>query len=227
MRRPDVHSVYAVLMRGFRRRRMRAFERSFAPSPATTVLDVGGSLYNWRLLDAPFPVTLVNVETPHDVGELPPHFTFVLGSGTRLEFDDGSFDVAFSNSVIEHLGSWESQRDFAREVARVGRGVWVQTPARGFFVEPHLMTPFVHWLPRRWQRRLLRRFTLWGWLARPSPETVERFLAETRLLTFREVRELFPDCDIRRERFLGLTKAFVAVRRAPRPAVGSGAERTP
>ena len=53
---------------------------------------------------------------------------------------------------------------------------------------------------------------LWGWLARPSPEQVERFVRETRLLTHREMRALFPDCEIRRERFLGLTKSYVAVR---------------
>ena len=32
-------------------------------------------------------------------------------------------------------------------------------------------------------------------------------------LTFREFKALFPDCEIRRERFLGLTKSYVAVRR--------------
>ncbi len=78
--------------------------------------------------------------------------------------------------------------------------------------EPHLLTPFVHYLPRRLQSRLLRRFTLWGWIARPSPEQVERFVRDTRLLTHREMQSLFPDCEIRRERFLGFTKSYVAVR---------------
>ena len=94
----------------------------------------------------------------------------------------------------------------------MGRGLFVQTPARRFFFEPHLLTPFVHWLPRRWQRRLLRNFTVWGWLARPVPAQVERHLVETRLLGLGEMRRLFPDCEIRCERFLGLTKSYVAVR---------------
>ena len=51
-------------------------------------------------------------------------------------------------------------------------------------------------------------------IARPSREAVDRFLRQTRLLGYREMRELFPDCEIRRERFLGLTKAYVAVRLA-------------
>ena len=77
------------------------------------------------------------------------------------------------------------------------------------------MTPLVHYLPRSWQRRLLRRCTLWGLLSRPSQEQVDRFLAGTRLLGYDEMRRLFPDCEIRRERFLGLTKAYVAVRLPP------------
>jgi hypothetical protein len=90
--------------------------------------------------------------------------------------------------------------------------VWVQTPARWFPFEPHLLAPCLHYLPRAWQRRLLRHCTPWGWIARPSREANDCFLAQTRLLTHREMRELFPDCEIRRERFLGLTKAYVAVR---------------
>ena len=94
----------------------------------------------------------------------------------------------------------------------MGRGLWVQTPARGFPIEPHLMTPFLHYLPLAWRRRLLRNFSVWGWIARPSQKAVEDFLRQTRLLGYQEMRELFPDCEIRRERFLGLTKSYVAVR---------------
>jgi hypothetical protein len=209
----DVHRVYAVLLRRFRRRRMRAFARTFEPDGSTTILDVGGSPYNWRLVDVPGRLVLVNLEAPRS-GEQRANGHFVVASGTALSFADGAFDVAFSNSVIEHLGSFERQAAFARELSRVGRGVFVQTPARRFFFEPHLLTPFVHWLPRRWQRRLLRNFTVWGWLARPTPEQIERHLCETRLLDLAELRRLFPDCEVRRERFLGLTKSYVAVRHA-------------
>ncbi len=210
----DVHRAYGMLMRGFRRRRMRAFAHRFGNREATTILDVGGTRFNWGLIDAKSRITLLNLFVPPNVDELPANFTCVVGSATRLEFEDGSFDVGFSNSVIEHLASWERQEAFAREIRRVGRSLWVQTPARRFFVESHLITPFVHYLPKRWQRRLLRNFTVWGWLARPSQEAVDRFLAETRLLDHEEMRRLFPDCEIRRERFLGFTKSYVAVRRA-------------
>jgi hypothetical protein len=207
-----VHRVYARVLRPFRRRRMRRFAAAFGPTAALSVVDVGGSAFNWSFLASPPRLVLVNLARPRDAHAAPAGSAFVVADGTRLAFADRAFDVAFSNSVIEHLGTPERQAAFARELRRVAAGVWVQTPARGFPVEPHLLAPFVHWLPRRWQRRLLRRFTGWGWLSRPSPERVARFLAETRLLSLREMRALFPDCEIRRERFCGLTKAYVAVR---------------
>ena len=71
---------------------------------------------------------------------------------------------------------------------------------------------FIHWLPRAWQRRLVRWCTGWGWLSRPSPERIEALLDELRLLDGQEMQALFPDCEIRRERVLGLTKSYVAVR---------------
>jgi len=212
----DIHAVYDVFLRRFRRARMRAFAERFRPGPSTTILDVGGTTYNWNLLGTPGHLTLVNLELPREgVDALPPNVTVVIGNGTRLDFEADSFDVAFSNSVIEHLGGWPAQQAFAAELRRVGRGVWVQTPARGFPVEPHLLGLFIHWLPRSWQRRLVRWTTGWGWLARPTPERIDALLDELRLLDHREMELLFPDCEIRRERFLGLTKAYVAVRPPP------------
>ncbi|MBW2540855.1 MAG: class I SAM-dependent methyltransferase [Deltaproteobacteria bacterium] len=190
---------------------MKRFAETFQPTAETTVLDVGGTPYNWEQIGARFPITLLNT-VPLESEGLGAHFARVQGSGTRLEFADRSFDIAFSNSVIEHVGSLDAQRVFAEELRRVGRQVWVQTPARNFFFEPHLLAPFIHFLPRSWQRRLVRNFSLWGWLTRPSQASVDRMLGDLRLLDYATFRSLFPDCEIRRERFLGFTKAFVAVR---------------
>ncbi len=208
----NIQRFYELFIRGFRRRRMRAFAQTFDPSASTRVLDVGGTPYNWQLRGSSARVTLLNLKIPEGADALPPQWVAVVGDATRLEFEDGSFDVGFSNSVIEHLGSWERQSAFAAEIRRVARGLWVQTPARSFPAEPHLLALFVHYLPFHWQRRLVRHFTLWGWISRPSQQRVDEFLHETQLLSYAEMRQLFPDCVIRRERFLGLTKAYIAVR---------------
>jgi hypothetical protein len=58
----------------------------------------------------------------------------------------------------------------------------------------------------------MRNFTVWGLLTRPTAQQVDDFLAEIRLLSYREMRELFPECEIIRERFFGLTKSYIAVK---------------
>ena len=103
-----------------------------------------------------------------------------------------------SNSVIEHLSSFERQQAFASEARRVGRALWIQTPAKEFFIEPHLLAPFIHYFPVSFQRRLIRHFTIWGLVTKPSPAAIESFLQEVRLISFGEMQQLFPDCKIHR-----------------------------
>jgi ubiquinone/menaquinone biosynthesis C-methylase UbiE len=146
------------------------------------------------------------------IGTPPARVEYVLGDGKSVPYADREFDICFSNSTIEHVSTLDEQKRFAAEVRRVGRGVWVQTPARSFPFEPHWLSPFVHWLPRSWQRRLGRNFTVYGWMLRPTADDVSQLVDELRLLTYREMQDLFPDCRIRRERFFGLTKSYIAVR---------------
>lgn len=193
---------------------MRRFARTFAITEETRILDVGGSPFNWEFLALRPRVTIVNMPRAQEAWD--PRFTCVFGDGRRLPFADRSFDIAFSNSVIEHVGDWESQRQFAAEIARVGRAYWVQTPNRGFPVEPHLMTPFLHYLPRAWQERIARRFTVWALVERPSADRwefyIEHYLGDIRLLDAREMQRLFPGAETVRERFCGLAKALIAIK---------------
>ncbi len=189
---------------------MQLFASVMKPGPATTILDAGGTLGNWKYLQTPSRITLLNRDAMHAEVEYPANIKFQKGDALRMPHGDGSFDIAFSNSLIEHVHTWENQQRFAAEIRRVGKRVWVQTPAREFFLEPHLIAPFIHWLPLSWQRRLVRPVTPWGWLQRPTPGQVEDFLREVRLLSFQEMQQLFPDCHIHKERWLGMTKAYIA-----------------
>src|ERR1700677_4569627 len=169
----------------FRRRRMLRFAAELGITSETRVLDIGGTPDYWdMLLERP---RLVLLNTPRAKADLAGAASWVAGDGRLLPFGDGAFDVVFSNSVIEHVGDAASQERFAREVARVGRAYWVQTPNRWFPVEQHLLTPIVHWLPKRWQRAIVRRGTVWSVLTRPTPDRrdfyIEHFLRDIRLLS--------------------------------------------
>jgi hypothetical protein len=202
-------SLYGNVFIHFRRRRMNRFFALVCPSPEARVLDIGGTPQTWSIesgCHAAFPVTLINIRSNGRIEGC--RFTSVEGDATRLPFADNTFDIAFSNSVIEHVGTWEDQQAFAREARRVACKLWVQTPARSFPIEAHLLAPYIQYLPKKLQHRIVR-WTPRGLL---QPEVVHEIVDEVRLLTHREFKELFPDCCILKERVFGLTKSYVAVR---------------
>ena len=210
--------MLADAMRRFRTRRMQEFVKRFQVTPGTRILDVGGTPSNWLLADVRPSVTLLNMPRGQEQSEQ--GFTFVSGDGCELPFPDQSFDIVFSNSVIEHVGAPAQQRRFADEIRRVGKRYWVQTPNQRFPIEPHLLTPFVHWLPRNLQQAWVTKWTVWDWVERPSPDRreyyIQHFLRDIRLLSASELAALFPDAKILRERSLGCTKSLIAVSE-PRP----------
>lgn len=191
---------------------MDRFAREFQISAGTRILDIGGTPECWDLLTVRPRITLLN--TPRAKDDLGGAADWVAGDGRALPFADASFDVVFSNSVIEHVGDAQSQRRFAREVMRVGRRYWVQTPNRWFPVEQHLLTPFIHWLPRGLQREVVPRCNLWSLLVPVTPDRrrfyIEHYLTDVRLLSAAELAKLFPGARLVRERFLGWTKSLVA-----------------
>ncbi|HVW07120.1 MAG TPA: methyltransferase domain-containing protein [Bryobacteraceae bacterium] len=206
----------ARIQKSFRAKRMRRFLHAFPGAGSSRILDVGGTAEIWELMPgAAGRVSLLNM--PSATAEKGKAAAEVIhGDGCRLPFADGAFDIVFSNSVIEHVGDAEAQSRFASEIRRTGRAYWVQTPNRYFPIEMHLLTPFVHLLPQRWRAFIVRRFTVWQWIHHPSADRkefyVEHFISDIRLLSAAEMKQLFPDAVILRERFLLFTKSLVAYR---------------
>jgi hypothetical protein len=178
------------------------------------ILDIGGTNSFWEQRGwtgrPDVEVVLVNLEAEPRLHEnIEPR----AGDATCLsEFADRSFDVVFSNSVIEHLQTRERQAAMAAEVRRLAPVYWVQTPNFWFPVEPHFLTPAWHWLPVRVRVALLRR-RRWGWRGPcPDPDRAEELVREVRLMRGREVERVFPDATLVRERIGPFVKSFVAVR---------------
>jgi predicted SAM-dependent methyltransferase len=189
---------------------MQAFSKRFEITPLTRILDVGGGWFNWTLIPEKPSLTFINIITPK---ESKVTNAWIIADGCHQPFEQNAFDIVYSNSVIEHLGNRENQRLFAAECMRVGIQYYVQTPNKRFIVEPHLITPFIHWFPRHIQKRMLRNFTVWGLIARPTQQRCEEFLDEVRLLDKNEMQHLFPHAEIWHERLLGWTKSLIAVER--------------
>jgi SAM-dependent methyltransferase len=146
-----------------RQERLARFLTLMRPGPGDTILDVGVTDTAWRasnFLESGYPwperITAVGLSEMPTFRTLFPDVTFVVADGRRLPFEDQTFDVGFSNAVIEHVGSRDEQRKFVSEMLRTCRRVFVATPNAGFPIDPHTVLPFVHWLPIRIRYPLLR-----------------------------------------------------------------------
>jgi hypothetical protein len=176
------------------------------------ILDIGGTQEFWNsmmdLRARDIRVTLLNIEHQDVVSS---RFISARGDARSMpSIADKSYDVVFSNSVIEHVGSYDDQRRMASEVMRVGRQYFVQTPNKRFPLEPHFLFPFFQYLPGSVRAQLVHRFDV-GWYKRiPDLEQARREVDSIQLLTRSRFAALFPGAKIHVERFAGLPKSFVA-----------------
>ena len=192
------YNFAAPLRHFFRERRLRGFRETY--SQCRTIADIGGDASLWDIVGRKQGVIVINLWVPPDLRNLP----HLVGDGRRLPFGDQAIDLAFSNSAIEHVGTFADQSKFATEMLRVGRKVYCQTPCRLFPIDPHLGAFLWHWFPRRWLTpRVLRYFTLNGWLLRRPYDYDVTWLSKVQL------RQIFPGCTIKTERFFGLPKSFI------------------
>ena len=179
------------------------------------ILDVGGTLTFWQtcgFMGTPkCEITLLNLhkfEVPYKYK----YIKSVQGNGMDMRtYKDEEFDLVVSDSVIEHVGDYENQKRIARELQRVGKRYFVQTPNFFFPIEPHFLFPFFQFLPLSLKTLLLSRFNLGGRQPTKDPEKSKVIANSIRLLKKREVKQLFPEGVILDEKLYGMTNSFIVV----------------
>jgi hypothetical protein len=197
------YQVYARTLRS------KLFVERMGLRPEMRVVDFGGTPALWELVETPLDITMINLEyeTKFDPIKYKSHhkLTFAIGDVCNLEHDSNSFDLAFSNSVIEHVGDDQRQQAFADNIRRLAPRYWVQTPAKWFPIEAHTGMPFWWFYPDRLRAKLIAswRDKLPAWT-----EMVEG----TRLVERSQLTSLFPDGRLLTERSLGITKSYIAYR---------------
>lgn len=227
----DSHNENSLAWR-LRRKRFEYFKSWLAQFPRPLrILDVGGTFMFWKSMGFDslegIEIVLLNLEAaPVDA----PHFTSLAGDATHMpQFQDREFDIVFSNSVIEHVGDDAQQERMAREIMRVGKAYFVQTPNLFFPIESHSCMPLYQFMPITIRTLLLYYFDLTGggihrtlqaWKARLTlrqferqpHESWERCLARVkalRLLSRRKFQRFFPTGRLYQEKCFGLTKSFI------------------
>ena len=172
-------------------------------------MDVGGTEIYWERMGLDtnnIVVTLLNLEH-HKTNK--DNFVSIKGDATNLSsFKDNHFDIVYSNSVIEHLFTFDNQKLMASEIMRVGKAYYVQTPNYYFPIEPHWLFPFFQFFPFKVKVFLTKNFNLGHYKKSTSKEAAIIRVSEVKLLTEKQMKELFPNGKVYRETFLGFLKSI-------------------
>jgi len=177
------------------------------------ILDVGGRMEHWAALSdlwgsRAVHVTLINLEA-EPVSD--PRFASIAGDACHLQFPDNAFDLVYSNSVIEHVGSWSNQKRMAAEIRRVAPRGFIQTPNYWFPIEPHFRMPVIHWLPEPWRIAIVKARACGFYPKAKNEDEARVILSDATLLNFAAMKTLFPDYTIEREKVI-FTKSLIAIR---------------
>ncbi len=184
------------------------------------VLDVGGTIKYWKMLQASLSDTELNLDiTLANIGsEKSGEITkLAFGSGRAAHikeidanaldpnlYDSKKYDVIHSNSVIEHVGNWTQIKVFADNIVQSGLPYFIQTPNFWFPFEPHFELPFFMLLPLP-LKQILIKLKFGGDL-----DSINKKLDGVRLLTSSEFEYLFCNAEIQREKVLMINKSFIA-----------------
>jgi len=221
-----INKILVSFGKKYRKNRGKFFKDFFYINNKTKILDLGGGSgeYLCSLIEDKYQKQIIIADIdkkPLDRAKKKGLRTILLNEVGKLPFRHKQFDIVFCNSVIEHVTvpveevwnykngkrfieeSFKSQKQFANEIRRIAKSYYVQTPNKFFPLEPHIWFPFVQFFPRSTQVRLTRLANkFWG----------KNIVPDCRLLTYKELRVLFPEADIYNEKVAGIIKSFVVIK---------------
>jgi hypothetical protein len=116
----------------------------FKPDKHTRILEVGGLPRFWMEVPIPAQITLLNIHAldDYEASFMTPNQKSVIGDGTKLPYDDQEFDIVFSNSVIEHVGTERNQILFAQEAGVSAKRIGSK-PRPKNFLSSRIILPFL------------------------------------------------------------------------------------
>jgi hypothetical protein len=189
----DLHKKLLIsLAFRVRHEQFKIFMKYLQPKAEDRVIDVGASSVetlpeiNYFEKNYPFQnkITVASIDEPRDFRERYPSIKYIqIEEGKKLPFADNSFDIAVSWATLEHVGGFSKQRFFIKELFRISKKVFITTPYRGCFYEPHSELLFVHWLP-------------WSWFLKINSILGKKFWADEknlRCLWLNELHKLLPN----------------------------------
>jgi 2-polyprenyl-3-methyl-5-hydroxy-6-metoxy-1,4-benzoquinol methylase len=180
-------------------------------SESVKILDVGGTQVFWEMMGyTKKPAIEIYCLNLGKFDEKYSNIKSITGDARDLrEFENCQFDIVFSNSVIEHVGGMEDQKRMAKEIQRVGKRYYVQTPNLYFPIEPHFFFPLFQFFPYNIKVWMIKHFNLGYFRKTTDDKKAKEIASEIRLLKLKELTSMFPDAVAFREKFFGLTKSII------------------
>lgn len=196
-----------------RKRKWDLFLKEIVPTQDLRVLDLGFSEKEYSQTDNyiekyyPYPemLTALGIELPDEFKKRYPEVTVISYNGDTFPFENKSFDVCWSNAVIEHVGNRERQLSLLTEIKRVSKRGFITTPNKYFPIELHTRTPLLHYFPNKVFDKYLS-MTGKAWATGDY----------MRLLSISDMKGLLRDADISeykifKNRLMGFTLDYVVV----------------
>lgn len=160
----DVVDKIAYIFSGSNRaRKFEMFKKYLKPTLEHKILDIGfddneySDTDNYLEKHYPWPqqITALSDQEPINFSKRYPNIIALSYDGVNFPFKDNQFDIAWSNAVIEHVGDYERQLHFLKEINRTCKRVYITTPNRWFPIEVHTRLPLLHYLPKKYFDLLL------------------------------------------------------------------------
>lgn len=196
-----------------RKRKYELFVKVIKPLETDQILDVGFNNIEYSYVDnyleKNYPylknITALGIESDSCFKVRYPEVNTVIYDGGNYPFKNASFDIGWSNAVLEHVGDEEAQILFLKELKRTCKRIYLTTPNRYFPFEVHTRYPLIHWLPKKVFDRILQ-FTPKKWASGDymyllSRKKLEQLLHKAGITQYK----------IYKNRFVGFTMDFSIV----------------
>ena len=192
----------------------KIINKIFIDKKKVNIIDIGGTEIFWETIGLNYikeknvKITLINLEKKEVSNSK--IFNFVIGNGCSLDFNDNSFDLSFSNSVIEHVGNYDNMIKFAKESKRVAKYFYYQTPNFWFPFEPHSWFPFFQFLPDPIKFLLITKINLGHYKKQNNYLEAIKVVQDAKLIDKKLLLNLFNnDGIIINEKFFFLNKSLI------------------
>jgi hypothetical protein len=179
------------------------------------ILDIGGDIAYWKHVGWTSDnchIHLLNLYDNPIEEKDSNRFHSITGNALAMPFQKGEFDLIFSNSVIEHVGSYENQKKFAEEVTRLCDRYIIQTPSLWFPLEPHSLIPLFQFIPHWLRALLIMTFNINYFPKKPTYREALFVSRSTLMFTKKRFQQLFPGAEIQVERLFGIPKSYTAIK---------------